>query len=129
MLNNTLSNALSKVLNCQKAGKGSCEIMPTSKTIREVLRIMAENGYVGDVAEKKESRGSRFTVQLIGTINKCGAIMPRFPVKKGDFERFEKTYLPAKDFGLIIVSTQKGLMTHKEAKKQGIGGRLVSYCY
>lgn len=129
MMNDTLSSALSKVLNAEKAGKDSCEIRPASKTAMNVLTLMHENGYLGEVKENKDTKGGKLTVSLIGTINKCGAIKPRFPVKKNAFERFEKTYLPAKDFGMLIVSTQKGLMPHTEAKKQGLGGKLVSYCF
>ena len=58
-----------------------------------------------------------------------GAIKPRFAVKATEYEKFEKRYLPAKGFGILIVSTVKGLMTHYEAKQQGLGGRLIAYCY
>ena len=129
MINDTLSNALSKILNAEKAGKDVCEIRPASRTIKSVLTLMKDNGYLGDFEEKKDSRGSVLVVSLIGSINKCGAIKPRFPVKKDAFEKLEKVYLPAKDFGLIIVSTPKGLMTHNDAMKSSQGGKLVSYCY
>ncbi len=129
MMNDTLSNALSKIMNAEKSGKNACEIRPSSNTIKHVLTLMKENGYLGDVEQKTDTRGSSVGVNLIGAINKCGPIKPRFPVKKGVFERFEKRYLPAKDFGLIIVSTSQGFMTHTEAKKKGLGGRLVAYCY
>jgi len=68
-------------------------------------------------------------VELIGNINKCGVIKPRFPVKKNEFEKWEKRFLPAKDFGILLVSTPKGVMSHKEAYKNGIGGRLLAYVY
>ncbi len=129
MMNDTLSNALSKIMNAEKSGKNSCEVRPISKTIKQVLTLMKENGYLGDVEEKTDTRGSGLNVNLIGAINKCGPIKPRFPVKKDVFEGFEKRYLPAKDFGVIIVSTPKGFMTHIDAKKKGMGGRLVAYCY
>ena len=54
--------------------------------------------------------------------------MTKFP-KKADFEKFERRYLPAKDMGILIVSTPAGIMTHVEAKKKGLGGRLLAYCY
>ena len=41
----------------------------------------------------------------------------------------EKRYLPAKDFGILIMSTSKGIMTHYDAKKKNLGGKLLSYCY
>ncbi len=129
MMNDTLSNSMSKIMNAEKAGKDHCRLMLTSNTVKHVLNILKENMYIGDIEETKDSRGARLKVSLIGAINKCGTIKPRFPVKKGEFERFEKVYLPAKDFGLIIVSTPKGLTTHTEAKKNGLGGKLIAYCY
>ena len=129
MLNDTLSDALSKIFNAEKSGRDSCVIRPSSKTILQVLEIMKTHGYLGAVNEEKDTKGNKLSITIIGTINKCGVIKPRFPVKKGAYERFEKTYLPAKDFGILIVSTSKGIMTHIEAKRQGLGGRLVSYCY
>ena len=44
-------------------------------------------------------------------------------------ESFEKRFLPAKDFGVLIISTNKGLLTQKQAKEQNVGGALVAYCY
>ncbi|MDZ4226799.1 MAG: 30S ribosomal protein S8, partial [Candidatus Pacearchaeota archaeon] len=60
---------------------------------------------------------------------KCGVVKPRFPVKLDEFEKFEKRYLPAKNFGIIIVSTSNGIMTHIEAKEKKLGGRLIAYIY
>ena len=50
-------------------------------------------------------------------------------IKKDGFEKFEKRYLPAKDFGIILISTTKGIMIHTEAKKKNMGGILFAYCY
>ena len=72
---------------------------------------------------------TQFKVELEGNINKCGVIKPRHAVKKDEFEKFEKRYLPAKNFGILIVTTPEGIMTHYEAKERGIGGRLLAYMY
>ena len=66
---------------------------------------------------------------LEGNINKCGVIKPRHAVKKDEFEKFEKRYLPAKNFGILILTTPEGIMTHHDAKERGIGGRLLAYMY
>lgn len=129
MLNDPLSNALSNILNSEKIGKKECVIFPTSKIIKNVLEVMNKNGYVGAYKEIEDSKGNSLVVNLIGTINKCGAIKPRFSVTLSEYEKFEKRFLPAKDFGILIVSTNKGIMTHIEAKKQKIGGKLLAYCY
>ena len=68
-------------------------------------------------------------VELLGAINKCGAVKPRFTVKNNEFEKFEKKFLPAKDFGFIVVSTSQGIMTHIEAKQKSLGGKLIAYFY
>ena len=68
-------------------------------------------------------------INLIGNINKCGVVKPRFSLTKKNYENFEKRYLPAKDFGFLIVSTPKGIMIHKEALEKGMGGKLLAYVY
>ena len=129
MLNDPLSNVLSKILNAEKVSRSSCTVKPVSNTIKKILAIMQEKKYIGGFEEIKDSKGDYIKINLIGYINKCGAVKPRYPVKKDEFERFEKRYLPAKDFGIIIVSTNQGIMTHIEAKEKKIGGILLAYCY
>ena len=90
------------------------------------LDIIASNRGFEEVDDGK---GGYIQINLIGHINKCGAIKPKYPVKNDQFEKFENRYLPAKDFGIILVSTNKGIMTHIEAKEKKIGGRLLAYCY
>ena len=125
MLNDTLANALSGINN----SKGNFTIRPVSKIIKSVLDIMKENAYLQSVEESKDTRGGALSVKLSGNLNKCGVIKPRYSVRKSDYEKYEKQYLPAKNFGLLIVSTPKGIMTHLEAKEKGLGGRLLAYCY
>ncbi|MGD0511047.1 MAG: 30S ribosomal protein S8, partial [Candidatus Micrarchaeaceae archaeon] len=38
-------------------------------------------------------------------------------------------YIPSKDFGILILTTPKGIMTNKEARENKIGGRLLAYVY
>ena len=129
MLNDTLAAALSKIMNAENAGKKECIIKPVSKTIKEVLRIFQENLFIGTYEEKEDSKGNYLIVNLLGKINKCGVVKPRFSVKVDDFVRFEKRFLLAKDFGYLIVTTPKGIMTHKEAIKNKTGGKLLAYVY
>jgi small subunit ribosomal protein S8 len=129
MLNDPLSNALSKIMNAEKLGKESCNIKNVSSIMKRVLNIMKDNLYVGEFNEIEGSSGNIIKINLLGKINKCGPIKPRYPIKKTDFEKFEKRYLPAKDFGMLVISTTKGVMTHQEAKKRNVGGVLLAYCY
>jgi len=129
MLNDTLATALSAILNKEKIGKKECIVRPSSKIIKAVLKIMNENNYIGSFEDVVTAKGNLLKVNLLGNINKCGAIKPRYSVKKNEYEKFEKRYLPAKDFGIIFVSTPRGIVTHTEAKKKNIGGRLIAFCY
>jgi len=128
-LNDPLSNVLSQIHHYEKLGKKLLVTKDNNKVIKEVLKIMKEHRYVGAIEEVEDSKGNTLKIHLIKNINKTGVIKPRFGVDKDSFEKFEKQFLPSKDFGIIIVSTSKGMMTHKEAKKQKIGGKLISYCY
>lgn len=127
--NDPLANVLSFILNYEHTGKPQVATKDNSKLIRGVLQIMQEKGYLGSHEEIEDSKGNLLVINLIGSINKCGVIKPRYQISLDRFERYEKRYLPSKDFGIIIVSTNQGLMTHTEAKEKGIGGTLISYCY
>jgi len=126
--NDLLSSALSKIENADKIAKREC-VIRSSNVIKRVLEIMKDSGYIGGFKEVDDGKGGIITINLLGKVNKCGAIKPKAPIKLEDFEKVEKKHLIAKDFGMIIVSTSKGIMTHLEAKKKGIGGKLLAYCY
>ena len=129
MLNDTLSNALSLIYNGEMIRRESITINPNSKVISKVLDIFNAHGYVGKAENITDSKGGFAKIPLLGHINKCGVIKPRFSVKKDQYEKFEKRYLPAKNMGIMIVTTSQGMMTHDEAKEKNIGGKLIAYCY
>ena len=115
-------------MNAQRVGKMSCIATPVSKMTKQVLQMMQDGHYIGAV-EYKDIRGGIANITLLGTVNKGGVIKPRFSVQKEDYTKFEKRFLPARDFGMIIVSTSQGLMTHGEAKQKGLGGKLIAFIY
>lgn len=129
MLNDPLSNALSKITNAENLGKQTVTISPVSKTIIKILNMMNEKGYLGDFKENTSIRGKEITLNLIGKVNKCGAVKPRFNIKKDDIEKFEKRYLPSSKFGMLFISTNKGIITNTELREEDIGGVLIAYCY
>lgn len=129
VMNDPLANALSKIINAEKIGLKSCIIKPISKEMQKVLTLFNEHGYLGKFKVVEDGKGGFMEIELLGNINKCGVIKPRFSTKYREMEKWERRYLPAKDFGIIIISTPKGQMVHTEAKKQKTGGKLVAYCY
>jgi len=127
--NDNLANTMSKIQSYEIAGKAKISIYPSSKTIRKLLDIINLHNYIGKYTVTKTTRGDILSLNLLGKINKCGVIKPRFNVKKNEFEKFERRYLPAKGFGFLLVSTSKGIMTNEEAKTNGVGGKLIAYIY
>jgi small subunit ribosomal protein S8 len=125
----TLTNGLITVINNEMRNKRECIISPASKLLGRVLRIMQLNGYIGEFEFIDDGRSGKFKVQLLGRINKCGAIKPRFAVKVGEFENWEKKFLPSRDVGLIVVSTSRGVIAHREAEEKNMGGRLLAFVY
>lgn len=129
MQQDPIVDALTKIRNAEAASKQGLTISPASNFLGEILKIAKDNGYIGDYKKSDEKGIISFTVQLNGRMNECKAIKPRYAVKKTEFEKYEKRYLPARDVGLIVVSTPKGLMTHSEAKAKSLGGRLIAFMY
>ncbi len=129
MLNDPLANALSLIKNAETRGKGSCIIQPSSKLIGGVLNLLKEKGYISEFEFKEDEKAGYFKVNLMGNINNCGVIKPRYPVKRDELEKWESRYLPARDFGLLILTTTQGIISQTEAKEKGVGGKVLAFIY
>ena len=125
----TLTNGLITIINNEMRNKRECVISPASKLLGRVLRIMQLNGFIGEFEFIDDGRAGKFKVQLLGRINKCGAVKPRFPVKVDGYENWEKKFLPSRDVGIIVVSTSQGVIAHREAEEKNLGGRLLAFVY
>jgi small subunit ribosomal protein S8 len=128
MLQDPLADTLSTIKNAERVGKNEC-VTHASKMIKSVLKIMQEHGYIGSFELIENGRGGKFRIELKGRVIDANVIKPRYSVKVDEFEKWEKRFLPARDIGLLILSTPKGLMDHKKAKQSHLGGRLISFVY
>lgn len=129
MEHDTLARALSAIRNAEARGKAIVIVKPSSKVIINVLEILKKENYIASYEVSDDKKGGIIKINLSGKINNIGVIKPRYPAKFADYEKFEQRYLPAKDFGRIIVSTSKGCITHIEAKEKNLGGLLLAYVY
>jgi len=126
---NVLANLFSSLQNAELRNKKECVIIPASTLASEVLRVLQKRRYIGEFEFIDDGVGGKLRVQLLGRINKCGAISPRFPVRSLKLVDWEHRYLPAVGVGTLIVSTSQGVMSHVEAQEKKIGGRLVGFVY
>ena len=126
---NIISNLFVTLDNNESRRKSDCIILPTSKLGIEVLKTLQKSGYVGEFEHIEDKRGGKFKINLLAKITKCGAITPRFKVKKDEFTPWEQQYLPSYNRGMLLVTTNQGVMSHHEAVNKGIGGFLIGYVY
>lgn len=122
-----LSAMMNNLMNCKNANKKETTIIPVTKLIIDVLKIMKKRGYISDFKLEKE-KFEKIIVK-IGKINKCQSIKPRFYVKKKEIYRYIERYLPSRNFGILLISTNKGILTQEEALENNMGGSLLAYCY
>ena len=126
---NVLSNMFVTIYNNELRNKKECLVVPASKLTSEVLRTIQKHKYIGEFEFVDDGRAGKLRVQILGRINKCGVISPRFNVGKDEFAKWEMRFLPAVGFGILIVTTPIGVMSHLEAMEKDIGGRLLGYVY
>lgn len=123
-----LADAVNAIKVSDVLGKESCTV-PATKLIRAVLEVMRKNGYIGGYDEVKEGRFQALRITLSHKINNIGVVKPRYAVRLEEYQKFETRFIPSKDFGILIVSTPKGIMTNREAKEEKTGGRLIAYVF
>ncbi len=126
MSQDIVSDALNMMNNAKKARKDFVKINRVSNLLVEVLKIMKQEGAV----KKYKINSKEKSIEVsFGEFSKCKAIKPRFTVDKSQIEKYRRRYLPARDIGTLIISTNKGLMTHTEAANEQIGGCLMAFFY
>lgn len=123
-----LSSALNDIMNCKNVGKTETIVYPVSKLMLNVFDIMKKEDYIKQITTEKVSNSTKVKL-TIGKINECKTIKPRFMIKLKHYDRYIRRFLPSRNVGILIVSTNKGLMTHHQAINSKLGGILVAYCY
>ena len=128
MMHNPIADVMTVLRNAERVGKKECVINYTSGVVKNIIEIFKQNGYILDYKFIENSTGGKIEIQLNGMINDCKPIIPRHSVKKDDYMKFEKRYLPASNVGVMVISTSEGVKSHKETKGK-LGGSLIAYVY
>ena len=124
-----LADVLKTISNAEKRGKRQVLLRPSSKVIIKFLQTMQKNGYIGDFTVLDDHRSGKIVVELIGRINKCGVISPRFDVPLKDMEKWVVNVLPSRQFGHVVLTTTFGIMDHEEARRKHTGGKILGFFY
>lgn len=123
MSQDLLSDILNGIMNAKRAGKTELSVTRNSKLLVQILEMMKQYGYIDyEITEGKIKI-------MLKELNECKAVKPRYAVGKNEVEKYIRRFLPARNFGFVIISTSKGLMTHQEAQENKIGGSIIAYFY
>jgi len=118
-----ISDMLTRIRNAQKAEHKSV-IMPLSKIKLEIAKILKKEGYIEELkkSDKKEKKLLEIDLKYPVAINEIKRIS-----KPGQrvYIKADKIKPVKNGYGISIISTPKGLMTGKEAKKAGLGGEAL----
>ncbi|MBU2612729.1 MAG: 30S ribosomal protein S8 [Nanoarchaeota archaeon] len=126
MAHDIVADALNMMKNAKKAGNENVKIKIISNLLIEVLKIMKQEGAV---KKYKINPKDKSIEVALGDFTECKSIKPRFSCDKTQIEKYRRRYLPSRNLGVVIISTNKGLMTHEEAEKEKTGGSLIAYFY
>lgn len=130
-VNDPVGDLLTRIRNANIAYKDDT-LAPVSKQARAILDILTEEGYIAGFEQEGEGVHQAFRVQMkygprkartitgIRRVSKPGRRIYR---GRGDLPRVMG------GLGIAIVSTSKGVMTDRNASKQGIGGEILAYVW
>ncbi len=127
MSQDIVADGLNRIMNAKRVGKTKVEITRTSKVLVNLLKIMKKKGHI-DYEISGTDKKPTVIVTFI-KLNYCKAIKPRYNVGVEDINKYLRRFLPSRNFGTLIVSTNKGLLTQEEAYENKIGGSLIAYFY
>ncbi len=128
-----IADYLTRIRNAVKAGHGLVEI-PLSGIKKEITRVLHDQGYIVDYVCEEEV-GKSGTIKIVlkyDAKTKESAIVKLQRVSKPGLRKyFGCSQLPEviNGLGIAVVSTSKGVMSNKEAKKMNVGGEVLCYVY
>lgn len=123
-----IADMLTRIRNGQQAEKVSVR-MPASRMKRAIAQVLKEEGYIEDYAESHDGAKATLEVKL------------KYFGGKAVIERLDRASVPGRrlyrgkhalprvagGLGIAIVSTSKGVMTERSARKAGLGGELICF--
>jgi len=134
MSNDTLGDMLTRIRNAAAVGRSSVAVKASNLNVR-VAEILKEEGYL-DAYEVVEVDGKRmlnltirysgerrFRTPVIGGLERVSRPGKRIYVRKSEIPHV------LSGIGVAILSTPKGVITGKQARRLGVGGEVLCYVY
>jgi small subunit ribosomal protein S8 len=122
-----IADMLTRIRNAITARKAKV-IMPASKLKARIAEVLKDEGFVGAIASEEDGKQGLLSIELRYDNNNHNAIQGiRRVSRPGQRTYARHTGLPKvrSGLGIAILTTSKGVMTEREARKQGLGGELL----
>ncbi len=126
-----IADMLTRIRNAASVGHESVEI-PASKLKTELARVLKEEGYISDYEVKASGKFNVISITLKYDEKKKSVITKLARVSTPGLRTYSKSKNLQKvlgGLGIAIVSTSKGLMTDRKARKENVGGEVLCYVY
>ena len=126
-MNDPVSDFLTRLRNASKAGLAEC-VTPHCKLKESLALILKSEGYVSDVTTGADDRGHKTVIVKMKYIDNSPAITNLSSVSTpGRRLYFGYTEIPRvlNGLGISILSTSKGLLKDKDARRQKVGGEII----
>lgn len=121
-----IADMLTRIRNAQKKKKPEV-VLPYSKIKHQLADILAAEGYIASVEKTDESGKPELRIVLKYAMNKPGILSIKRVSTPGRriYVGVKKLPFVFDDLGIAVLSTSKGLMTNKQARKERIGGEVI----
>ena len=126
-----IADMLTRIRNALTVKKETVEI-PSSNMKKAIADILLAEGYVKDVRFAEDGYNGKLVLTLKYTDKNKSVISGLQRVSKPGLRTYSGAGNMPKvlgGFGIAIVSTNKGIMTDKQAKAQNVGGEVLCYVY
>ena len=125
MSQDIVADGLNQIMNAKRIGKRELTIKRYSKVLLNLFEMMKSKGHIEyEVNEEAKT----VSVNII-KVNECRAVKPRYYAGVADIDKYLRRFIPSRNFGSLIISTNKGLMNHKDSVKNNLGGSVIAYFY
>ena len=132
MVTDPIADYLTRVRNAISAGHKVVEI-PASNLKKEITKVLFDQGFIKKYKFVDEKPQGTIKVALkYDNITKQSAIVGINRISKPGLRRYAKAAAMPKvlnGLGIAIVSTSKGVITDKEARRLNVGGEVLCYVY
>jgi len=131
MVTDPIADMLTRIRNVNQ-NKGKEVEMPASKIKLEIARILKETGFIADYKVKKNNIQDILVISLKYGENKERVITGLRRISKPGlrvYVKAEEVPRVLNGLGISIISTSKGVMTDKDARRQSLGGEVLAYIW